>query len=193
MGPRPRSSAQENSRPTELISTAYNMVPGRSARSEGTSRTTSTPRRTAALPPRLAESLQLSGQFRAPRPAPSRRKGKAFPQVRRRSRNSSPTQEGELNEPRTSRASSTRHADAQHLQHGIRNLIPAGQFGCRLISRRPVSPRQEGPDMKIQLTLILFALLVPVALFVIGLKKIALSAEQKIRPTYVAGAFYPAD
>jgi MEMO1 family protein len=47
--------------------------------------------------------------------------------------------------------------------------------------------------MKIQLTLILFALLVPVALFVIGLKKIALSAEQKIRPPYVAGAFYPAD
>jgi len=47
--------------------------------------------------------------------------------------------------------------------------------------------------MKIQLTLFLFALLVPVALFVIGLKKIGLSAEQKIRPPYVAGGFYPAD
>jgi hypothetical protein len=47
--------------------------------------------------------------------------------------------------------------------------------------------------MKIQLTLLLFALLVPVALFVIGLKNIGLSAEQKIRPAYVAGGFYPAD
>ena len=47
--------------------------------------------------------------------------------------------------------------------------------------------------MKIQLTLFLFAVLVPVALFVIGQKKIALSAEQKIRPAYVAGGFYPAD
>ena len=47
--------------------------------------------------------------------------------------------------------------------------------------------------MKIQLTLLLFALLVPVALFVVGLKNLGLSAEQKIRPPYVAGAFYPAD
>jgi hypothetical protein len=47
--------------------------------------------------------------------------------------------------------------------------------------------------MKIQLTLLLFALLVPVALVVFGLKKLGLSAEQKIRPAYVAGAFYPAD
>jgi hypothetical protein len=47
--------------------------------------------------------------------------------------------------------------------------------------------------MKIQLTLLLFALLVPFALFVIGLKNLGLSAEQKIRPPYVAGGFYPAD
>jgi hypothetical protein len=47
--------------------------------------------------------------------------------------------------------------------------------------------------MKIQLTLLLFALLIPVALFVFGLKNLGLSAEQKIRPPYVAGAFYPAD
>ena len=47
--------------------------------------------------------------------------------------------------------------------------------------------------MKIQLTVLLFALLIPVALFVIGLKNIGLSAEQKIRPAYVAGGFYPAD
>jgi MEMO1 family protein len=47
--------------------------------------------------------------------------------------------------------------------------------------------------MKIQLTVLFFALLVPVALFVIVLKEIGLSAEQKIRPAYVAGGFYPAD
>jgi len=47
--------------------------------------------------------------------------------------------------------------------------------------------------MKIQLTLLLFALLVPVALLVIGLKDFGLSAEQKVRPPYVAGGFYPAD
>jgi hypothetical protein len=47
--------------------------------------------------------------------------------------------------------------------------------------------------MKIQLTVLLFALLIPVALFVIGLKDIGLSAEQKIRPALVAGGFYPAD
>jgi hypothetical protein len=47
--------------------------------------------------------------------------------------------------------------------------------------------------MKIQLTLLSFALLVPVALFVFGLKNLGLRAEQKIRPPYVAGAFYPAD
>ena len=47
--------------------------------------------------------------------------------------------------------------------------------------------------MKIQLTVLLFALLIPVALFVVGLKNIGLSAEQKIRPPLVAGGFYPAD
>jgi len=47
--------------------------------------------------------------------------------------------------------------------------------------------------MKIQLTLLLFALLVPVALFVFGLKNLGLSEEHKIRPAYVAGGFYPAD
>ncbi|MGA2072359.1 MAG: AmmeMemoRadiSam system protein B [Terriglobia bacterium] len=47
--------------------------------------------------------------------------------------------------------------------------------------------------MKIQLTVLLFALLVPVALFMIGLKNVGLSAEQKIRPPLVAGGFYPAD
>ena len=47
--------------------------------------------------------------------------------------------------------------------------------------------------MKIQLTLLLFALIVPVALSVIGMKNLSLSAEQKARPAYVAGAFYPAD
>jgi hypothetical protein len=48
--------------------------------------------------------------------------------------------------------------------------------------------------MKIQLTLLLLVLLVPVALFVFGLKNLGSPhAEQKIRPPYVAGAFYPAD
>ena len=47
--------------------------------------------------------------------------------------------------------------------------------------------------MKIQLTLLLFALLVPVALFVFSLKNLGLSEEHKIRPAYVAGGFYPAD
>jgi hypothetical protein len=47
--------------------------------------------------------------------------------------------------------------------------------------------------MKIQPTLLLFALLFPVALFVFNLKNNGLSAEQKIRPAYVAGGFYPAD
>jgi len=47
--------------------------------------------------------------------------------------------------------------------------------------------------MKIQLTALLFGLLVPVALCVIGLKSVGVSAEQKIRPPLVAGAFYPAD
>jgi hypothetical protein len=47
--------------------------------------------------------------------------------------------------------------------------------------------------MKIQLTLLLCALLIPVALFVFGLEHLGLSAEQKIRPAYVAGGFYPAD
>jgi hypothetical protein len=47
--------------------------------------------------------------------------------------------------------------------------------------------------MKIQLTPLLFALLIPVALIVLGLKDLGLSAEQKIRPPYVAGGFYPAD
>jgi hypothetical protein len=47
--------------------------------------------------------------------------------------------------------------------------------------------------MKIQVTLLLVALVVPVALFVFGHKTVGLSEEQKIRPPYVAGAFYPAD
>ncbi len=47
--------------------------------------------------------------------------------------------------------------------------------------------------MKIQLSPILFALLLPVALFLIGLKSPDLQAEQKVRPPYVAGGFYPAD
>jgi len=47
--------------------------------------------------------------------------------------------------------------------------------------------------MKIQLTPLLFALLIPVAWFVVGLHNLGLSAEQKIRPPYVAGGFYPAD
>jgi len=47
--------------------------------------------------------------------------------------------------------------------------------------------------MKVQLTLLLFALLVPVALFVFSPKNLGLSEEHKIRPAYVAGAFYPAD
>ncbi len=51
----------------------------------------------------------------------------------------------------------------------------------------------KGPDMKVQLTLLLFALLVPIVLFVVGLKDLGMSAEHKIRPAYVAGGFYPAD
>ncbi len=47
--------------------------------------------------------------------------------------------------------------------------------------------------MKIHLTPLFLAFLVPVALFVFGLKSIGLSAEQKVRPPYVAGGFYPAD
>ena len=47
--------------------------------------------------------------------------------------------------------------------------------------------------MKIQLTVLIFVLLIPFAMFVIGLKNVGLSAEQKIRPAYVAGGFYPAD
>ena len=47
--------------------------------------------------------------------------------------------------------------------------------------------------MKIQLTVLLIVLLVPVALFVFGLKNTGLTAEQKVRPSYVAGGFYPAD
>ena len=47
--------------------------------------------------------------------------------------------------------------------------------------------------MRIQLTLLLFALLVPVALFVFSPKNLGSSEEHKIRPAYVAGAFYPAD
>ncbi|MGO8735697.1 MAG: AmmeMemoRadiSam system protein B [Terriglobia bacterium] len=47
--------------------------------------------------------------------------------------------------------------------------------------------------MKVQLTLLLFALLVPIVLFVVGLKDLGMSAEHKIRPAYVAGGFYPAD
>lgn len=47
--------------------------------------------------------------------------------------------------------------------------------------------------MRIQLTLFLSALFVPVALFVFSLKNHGLSDEHKIRPPYVAGAFYPAD
>jgi AmmeMemoRadiSam system protein B/AmmeMemoRadiSam system protein A len=47
--------------------------------------------------------------------------------------------------------------------------------------------------MKVQLSLLLFALLVPVVLIVFSLKNLGLSEEHKIRPAYVAGAFYPAD
>jgi hypothetical protein len=47
--------------------------------------------------------------------------------------------------------------------------------------------------MRIQLTLLLFALLVPVLLFVVKPKNLGLSEEHKIRPAYVAGGFYPAD
>jgi AmmeMemoRadiSam system protein B/AmmeMemoRadiSam system protein A len=47
--------------------------------------------------------------------------------------------------------------------------------------------------MKVQLTLLLFALLVPIALLVFSLKNLGSSEEHKIRPAYVAGAFYPAD
>jgi AmmeMemoRadiSam system protein B/AmmeMemoRadiSam system protein A len=47
--------------------------------------------------------------------------------------------------------------------------------------------------MKVQLTLLLFALLVPVVLFVFSPKNLGLSEEHKIRPAYVAGGFYPAD
>ena len=47
--------------------------------------------------------------------------------------------------------------------------------------------------MKVQLTLLLLALLVPVAIFVFSPKKLGLTQEHKIRPAYVAGSFYPAD
>jgi AmmeMemoRadiSam system protein B/AmmeMemoRadiSam system protein A len=47
--------------------------------------------------------------------------------------------------------------------------------------------------MRIQLTPLLFALLVPVVLFMFSLKNLGLSEEHKIRPAYVAGSFYPAD
>jgi hypothetical protein len=47
--------------------------------------------------------------------------------------------------------------------------------------------------MKVQVTLLLLALLVPVVLFVLRPWKLGLSEEHKIRPAYVAGAFYPAD
>jgi len=40
--------------------------------------------------------------------------------------------------------------------------------------------------MKVQLTPFLFVLLVPIALFVFGLKNLGLSEEHKIRPAYVA-------
>src|SRR5208337_1059467 len=47
--------------------------------------------------------------------------------------------------------------------------------------------------MKLQLTPFLFALLVPIALFVFSLKNLGSGEEHKIRPAYVAGTFYPAD
>ena len=47
--------------------------------------------------------------------------------------------------------------------------------------------------MKVQVTLVLLALLVPAVLFVLRPKKLGLSEEHKVRPAYVAGAFYPAD
>jgi hypothetical protein len=47
--------------------------------------------------------------------------------------------------------------------------------------------------MRIQLTLLLFALLVPVVLIMFSLNNLGLSEEHKIRPAYVAGGFYPAD
>ena len=47
--------------------------------------------------------------------------------------------------------------------------------------------------MKVQLTLLLIALLVPVVLIVFSLNNLGLSEEHKIRPAYVAGGFYPAD
>jgi AmmeMemoRadiSam system protein B/AmmeMemoRadiSam system protein A len=47
--------------------------------------------------------------------------------------------------------------------------------------------------MKVQVTLLLFALLVPVVLIVFSLNNLGLSEEHKIRPAYVAGGFYPAD
>jgi hypothetical protein len=47
--------------------------------------------------------------------------------------------------------------------------------------------------MKIQPTLLMLALLIPVALLVFGFKRVGLSAEAKVRPPYVAGGFYPAD
>jgi hypothetical protein len=47
--------------------------------------------------------------------------------------------------------------------------------------------------MRIQLTPFLFALLVPVALFVFKLQNLGLGEEHKIRPPFVAGGFYPAD
>ncbi len=47
--------------------------------------------------------------------------------------------------------------------------------------------------MKVQLTLLPFALLVPGIWLVFSLNNLGLSEEHKIRPAYVAGAFYPAD
>jgi hypothetical protein len=48
--------------------------------------------------------------------------------------------------------------------------------------------------MKVQLTLLLLALLVPVLLFVFSARKLGLTQEaHKVRPAYVAGGFYPAD
>jgi hypothetical protein len=47
--------------------------------------------------------------------------------------------------------------------------------------------------MKIQLTALVFALLVAVVWFVASLNNLSLSAAQKVRPPYVAGGFYPAD
>ena len=47
--------------------------------------------------------------------------------------------------------------------------------------------------MRVQSTQILLALLVPAAILIFGAENSGLSEEHKIRPPYVAGAFYPAD